>query len=71
MDPSHLDYSLPGLKEALNNLKGWVCISCLKKAELHIINTLPLKILPKYINYPFSNDEGRARLLERMSQNEV
>lgn len=69
-DPSKVDRTLPGMNEALIDLKGWVCLSCVSKTELQIINTLPLQTLPKYLNYPFKNEEGRVRLLERMSLNE-
>jgi hypothetical protein len=69
-DPARVSKALPGMYEALKDIKGYVCLSCISKTELQIINTLPLQTLPKYINYPFQNEEGRSRLLERMSQNE-
>jgi hypothetical protein len=64
--PSYPWAYLPGMKEALidNNI---VCLSCISNLELQIINTLPLKDLPKLINYRFEKEEGRLRLLERMS----
>jgi hypothetical protein len=58
--------SLPDM-EALKNIYGWVCKSCLFNLELQIINTLPLTDLPKYLNYSFQNEQIRLRLLERMA----
>lgn len=68
--PSLVNRTLPGMNKTLKDIKGYVCLSCISKTELQIINTLPLKTLPKYLNYPFQNEGGRSRLLERMSHNE-
>jgi len=68
--PPNINSSLPGVNEDIKNLRGWICLSCISKIEIQIINTIPLQNLPKFINCNFYKNESKARLLERMSNNE-